>query len=166
MLTCKSIVILGERERKTNRTISQLCFSAVSLRIAGVQQLHQVKRMIGRSGNMPCSNCSQIESGYHPRVSFSEPLGHVITLRGQILVSRTGDDPLPSLRVQIQNASVCTFKMAPCVRAPRAHVFDLCAWCPYTRGHFECAHGGVLDGHTEGFHRATPHTPQPRPHRA
>ena len=25
----------------------------------------------------------------HPMVSFGEPLGHVITLRGQILVSRT-----------------------------------------------------------------------------
>ena len=28
----------------------------------------------------------------HPMVSFDEPLGHVITLRGQILVSRTDDD--------------------------------------------------------------------------
>ena len=28
----------------------------------------------------------------HPMVSFGEPLGHVITLRGQILVSRTDDD--------------------------------------------------------------------------
>ena len=28
----------------------------------------------------------------HPTVSFCEPLGHVITLRGQILVSRTDGD--------------------------------------------------------------------------
>ena len=28
----------------------------------------------------------------HPMVSFGEPLGHVITLRGQILVSRCDDD--------------------------------------------------------------------------
>ena len=28
----------------------------------------------------------------HPMVSFGEPLVHVITLRGQILVSRTDDD--------------------------------------------------------------------------
>ena len=28
----------------------------------------------------------------HPMVSFGEPLGHVITFRGQILVSRTDDD--------------------------------------------------------------------------
>ena len=28
----------------------------------------------------------------HPMVSFSEPLGHVITFRGQNLVSRTDDD--------------------------------------------------------------------------
>ena len=40
---------------------------------------------------------------------FVEPLEHVITLRGQILVSRTDDDPpLPSTRVYVQNVPVCT----------------------------------------------------------
>ena len=45
---------------------------------------------------------------------LGEPLGQVITLCGQILVSRTGDDPrpshLPSLscRVYVQNVPVCT----------------------------------------------------------
>ena len=63
MLTCKSFFILGERVRKTNRTISQLVPSEVSLRITGAQQLHQVKQMIGRIGNMPCSNYSQTENG-------------------------------------------------------------------------------------------------------
>ena len=40
---------------------------------------------------------------------FVEPLGHVITLRGQILASRTDDDrPSPLLRVYVQNVPVCT----------------------------------------------------------
>ena len=41
--------------RKTNRTISQLVPSNVSLRITGAQQLYQVKRMIRGIGNVPCS---------------------------------------------------------------------------------------------------------------
>ena len=45
--------------RKTSRTISQLVPSAVSLRVAGAQQLHQVKGMIGGIGNVPCSTSSQ-----------------------------------------------------------------------------------------------------------
>ena len=44
----------------------------------------------------------------------------MVTIRGQILVSRTDDDPLPS--VWIQNVPVCTFKTSPCVPAPRPHV--------------------------------------------
>ena len=51
--------------------------------------------------------------------------------RGQILVSRTGDD------------SPCL----PCVRSKRPRVYR-CAWCQYTRGRFERTHGDVLDGHT------------------
>ena len=39
---------------------------------------------------------------------FVEPLGHVITIRGQILVSRTDDDTLPPLREYVQNVTVCT----------------------------------------------------------
>ena len=42
------------------------------------------------------TNCSRpilkFENGMDPRVSFVEPMKHVITLRGQILVSRTGGD--------------------------------------------------------------------------
>ena len=45
----------------------------------------------------------------------------MITIRGQILVSRTNDDPPASSRVWIQNVPVCTFKTSPCVPAPRAH---------------------------------------------
>ena len=73
-----------------------------------------------------------------------------MTLRGQILVSRTGDDTaLPS---------VCGFKTTPCVRSNRlrvhrhhAYMFQhMCAWCRHTRGRFERTHGHVLSGHT-GF---------------
>ena len=57
-------------------------------------------------------------------VTFGEPLGHVIPLRGPFVRSRTGDDLLPPpTRVSIPNASMCTFKTFPCVPAPRAHVF-------------------------------------------
>ena len=52
--------------------------------------------------------------------------------------------------VSIQNASVCTFKTSPCQH--HAHMLKhICAWCRYTRGRFECIHGGVLDGHTGVF---------------
>ena len=54
--------------------------------------------------------------------------------------------------------TVCRFKTPPCVHSKRhrvyrhhAHMcFNMCAWCQYTRKRFECTHGGVLDGHTEG----------------
>ena len=50
---------------------------------------------------------------------------------------------------RLKNASVCRFKTSPCVPAPRAHAFQhVCAWCRYTRGRFECTHGGVLSLHT------------------
>ena len=45
----------------------------------------------------------------------------MITIRGQILVSRTNDDLLRPV-CGFKNASVCTFKTSPCVPAPRAHV--------------------------------------------
>ena len=53
-------------------------------------------------------------------VTFGEPLKHVITVRGQILVSRTDDDP--PAPCGFKNAFVCTFKTSPCVPAPRAHL--------------------------------------------
>ena len=102
----------------------------------------------------------------------------MITVRGQILVTRTDDDPL---------LPVCPFKTSPCVRSKRprvyrhhAHILKLmCAWCRHTRGRFECTHGGVFES-THGFfskffqraaththtHTQTPHTPTtPRPQR-
>ena len=98
----------GER-REANRTIWLLVPSAVSIGIAGVEQLYQVQRMIGGIGNMLFSISSHTENVQDPRVSLVNLWGQVITPRWRILVSRTGDDPLP-LRVSIQNAPVCTFK--------------------------------------------------------
>ena len=54
------------------------------------------------------------------------------------------------LRVYVQNASVCRFKTSPCVPAPRPHVITHAGVVPvhtgtfrtYTRGRFECTHGG------------------------
>ena len=68
----------------------------------------------------------------------------MITLHGQILVSRTGDD-LPS-------------PFLPCVRSKRLRVYrhhthmslDMWTCCRYTRGRFERTHGV--------FQRVTPHT--------
>ena len=54
MRTDKSFDILGEKKRKTNRTISQLIPFAVSLRRAGVEQLG--------IGNMLFSIYSQTEN--------------------------------------------------------------------------------------------------------
>ena len=48
--------------------------------------------MFGGIGNVLLSTYSQTENGEDPLVSFGEPLGHVITPRGEILVTRTDDD--------------------------------------------------------------------------
>ena len=59
----------------------------------------------------------------------------------------------------LKKPPVYRFKTPPCVHPKRlrvcrhhAHMLKLmCAWCQYTRGHFERTHEGVLDGHTPGF---------------
>ena len=59
---------------------------------------------------------------------------------------------------------MCTFKTSPFVPAQRAHMFQhVCAWCRYTRGHFERTHGDVFSGHT-GFSACHTHTPRPQRH--
>ena len=52
--------------------------------------------MIGGVGNMLFSTCSQTWKWERSKDFFGEPLKDVISLRGQILVSKTDDDP-PSL---------------------------------------------------------------------
>ena len=77
--------------------------------------------------------------------------------------------------------SPCVRSTPPCVESKRRRVhrhharmrFNMCAWCRYTRGRFECAHGSVLNGHTGVFsvpqpqpqpQRHTPQTPHALPH--
>ena len=79
----------------------------------------------------------------------------VMTIRGQILLSSTDDDPLPS---------VCGFKTSPCVRSklPRVYVQNFPVCTGTTRTCFNtCArgagiHGDVLNVHTVTF--LNPHT--------
>ena len=93
--------------------------------------------------------------------------GQETTLRGQILVSRTGDDPLFPLPlpppcvhskrplVYVRNVPVCTGTTPACVIT--------CGRGAGTHGDvLNSTHGGVLNVHTEVFlnvHTGTPHTP-------
>ena len=103
---------------------------------------------------------SQTKNGYHPRGSLVNLWGQVITVRGQTLVSRIGDATFLAYCVLCVSAlSVVCVVGAMCgcwcvcvcvlVLVLVCHA-DLRAWCPCTRGRFECTHGG--------FQRATPHT--------
>ena len=92
----------------------------------------------------------------------------MITLRGQILVSRIGDDP-PSVPVCPSKTLSCLrSKTFPCVLAPSPHVSYMWAWCRYTRRHFERTHGKSFE-RVHGFffsvfqhkHTYTKHTPRP-----
>ena len=128
--------------RKTNRTIWLLVPSSVSLRMTaslGKQNIRGIGNML-----------------------FSISLKHVITPRGQILISRTDDDPppppssLPPSRVSIQNVTMCTFKTSPCLPAPRAHVFQHVRVFPaYTNGHTTHA---TPHTHTHTHHRLHTHS--------
>ena len=80
---------------------------------------------------------------------FGEPLKHVITIRGQILVSRTDDDPL-----------------LPCVHLKRHHVYWHHAhtfWNTCARGagihgdFFECTHGFFSTSFQCAATHTTPH---------
>ena len=92
---------------------SQLIPSSESLRIAETEQLYQAQRMFGGIDNVLLSTYSQTENGEDPLVSLVDLWGQVMTIRGQILVSSTDDDPLPS---------VCGSKTSPCERSKRPRV--------------------------------------------
>ena len=95
------------------------------------------------------THSQNLKMGKDPRVTFGEPLKHVITLCGQILVCRTDDDSLPS----------------PCVHSKRHRVYrhhahmlkHLCAWCRYTRRRFERTHGDVFERTHGVFQRVNVH---------
>ena len=77
----------------------------------------------------------------------------MITIRGQILVSRTDDDPLLP-RVYVQRSPPFVDSKRPRVYRHHAHMLKhVCAWCRHTRGRFECTHGGVFEStHGLFFH--------------
>ena len=59
----KPVQFTQTQGRKTNRPILSLIRSAVSFRIAGVEQFSLVKRVIGGIGNVLCSTLSQTLNG-------------------------------------------------------------------------------------------------------
>ena len=63
--------------------------------------------MIGGIGNVLLSTYSQTENDEDPMVSLVNLWGQVMTIRGQILVSSTDDDPLPSV-FGFKTSPVCT----------------------------------------------------------
>ena len=63
VLTCKPGQFTSTKWRKTTRPILSLIPSAVSLRIAGVEQFYQVKRVIGGIGNVLFLTHSQTLNG-------------------------------------------------------------------------------------------------------
>ena len=123
-----------------------------------------------------CGGCGWLLVRFHCLAVWLVCLVWVcLGLRGLVCVGGRGTG------VCIERVSVCTFKTFPCVLAACPHVSYMWAWCRYTRGRFECTHGGVLNVHTvfffTFFHRAathkhkhthTKHTPRPpttpRPH--
>ena len=105
----------GERRRgETIRTIWLLIPARASLRIAETKQLYQAHRMIGGIGNVLFSICSQIKNGKDSRVSLVNLWGQVITLRGQILVSRTDDATLRVLCCVLCVCSLCVVCVCWC----------------------------------------------------
>ena len=77
--------------------------------VSGVEQLYQAMRMIAGIGNVLFSTCSQTSNEQDLRVSFGEPLKHVITLRGPFIVSRKlaiRDDPNIRLRCEMTTSTI------------------------------------------------------------
>ena len=114
---------------------------AISLRIAEVEQFSSGQRMVGGVGNMLFSTCSQTWKLERSKGFFGGLPGHVITLCGQILVSRTGDDT-PALRVSIQNVPVTVQNVPVCTCITRT--------CVSTCARGAGIHGDVLNAHTDG----------------
>ena len=107
-----------------------------------------------------------LENAKDTRGSFGEPLKHVITYCGQILVSRKlpiRDEPNIRLRCKtnvkktcftdentplpvcpLKHVPICTLKTSQCVPAPRAHVSTRVRVVPAFTGTF-------LNVHTEAF---------------
>ena len=122
-LTYKSFVLLGQRSERSIEPSRSWFFRSFPRR-AGVQQHHQESEGLEESGTCRVRPIPKLIWVKNSFVSFGEPLGHVITLRGPCLASGTGDDSFsPSLQsllrcrfktCVIQNASVCTGTTSTC----------------------------------------------------
>ena len=64
-------------------------------------------------------------------MTLGGPLGHVVTQRGQILVSRTDDDPFS--RGSIQNVPRVYVQNVPVYAGTTDMLKHMCAWCRCTR---------------------------------
>ena len=178
--SCKSFVKIGSWWRKTNRTIRWLVPSTVPLRRAGVEQLYQVKRMLGRIGNQRVvldlfSNLKFVRfSGYLWWTSGSrdKPVWpNFGKLSSGVCVCALswccGGVVCPfKTRVDSNRALCVRSKLLPCVPAPRAHVGHALvllahteALWTYTRARFEWTHGGFeWTHHTATAPRQRTHT--------
>ena len=123
--------------------------------------------------NVPCSTCSQTENVWDPVVIFGEPLKHVITLRGQILVSRKlaiRDDPNIRLRCsrKVEKHLFYRWKHPPCVRSKRPRVcrhnahtcWNTCARCAGIHRDVLNVHTGMFWMDTRGVFSSVPHNTQ------
>ena len=69
----------------------------------------------------------------------------------------------PSTLLPFLPSSVCPSQKPPCVDSKRPRVYrhhahmryHMCAWCRYTRGRFECTHGGFFCVPSRATHHTT-----------
>ena len=93
----------------------------VSLRVAEVEQLCEVKRMIGGIVNKTREDEREESKRERKKKKKRE---------------KETEREREALRVCIQHIPVCAFKMSPCVPATCPHEKNMWACCRYTRGTF------------------------------
>ena len=116
----QSVESLGDTDVQNRSSHSA---QLVSLRVAEVEQLYQVKRMIGGIVNK--------------------------TREDEREKKRERERENGRKREERERPSVCAFKTPACVRSKRPRVYrhhahmlkSMCAWCRYTRRRFECTRG-------------------------
>ena len=109
ILTFTSFVMLGEKGDRPTEQSSSLFPSRQQKLNSFVRESESLEE-----SETCCSrSILTLEKQERSNNFFGEPLKHVITVRGQIVVSRTDDDPL---------LPVCGFKTSLCVPAPRVRV--------------------------------------------
>ena len=123
------------------------CLCVSLSHVSRVEQCVQVKRIMEDSATCCTRPVLKLKIG-NMHGFFVEPLEHVTTPRGSILVSRTDDDLLI---------------LSPCARAKRPVCTGTTPTCVYTCGRVANTHGDVLNVHTEGLSacHTTPHHTAP-----